>query len=86
MKIDYGVEFPCSYGLRRRCEATIALQNFIESDNLTVRFSCGNMADVKRTYSTLRQYMIRKGINDDLETAVVSSECSVYVRKKGHEA
>ena len=80
MKIQKNVDVPRNIGRNKLGEVSLALIEFVESEDTNMMFECGGKAEADRVYSTLST-RIR---TSNLPVKVMRSMNDIYViRKEG---
>ena len=77
MKIKKNVESP-NLGMGRYCEASTAILDFIESDDINLKFECGGKEEAKRIYGTVNSFVRVK----KLPVKVTKSMNDIYITRK----
>ena len=80
MKIHKNVEVPKNIGRGKLGEVSLALVEFVESDDANIKFECGGKEEANRVYSTL----CTRAKTSHLPVKIVRSMNDIYVvRKEG---
>ena len=80
MKIQKNVDVPRNIGRNKLGEVSLALIEFVESEDTNMKFECGGKAEADRVYSTLSTRMR----TSNLPVKVMRSMNDIYViRKEG---
>ena len=80
MKIVKNVDMPTNIGRTKLGEASLALMDFYESDDVNMKFECEDKKEANRIYSTVSGTAMRYKLN----VRVTRSMNDIYVvRKEG---
>jgi hypothetical protein len=78
MKIQKNVNVPRNIGRNKMGEVSLALIEFVESEDTNMKFECGGKAEADRVYSTLSTRMRAS----NLPVKVMRSMNDIYVIRK----
>ena len=78
MKIQRNVDVPNNIGRTRLGEASLALVEFVNSDDANIKYECGGKEEANRVYSTLSGTIKKRG----LPVKIMRSMNDIYVIRK----
>ena len=78
MKIVKNVEMPKNIGRARLGEVSLAVLDFVKSDDVNIKFECEDRREASRTYSTVSGTVNRYKLN----VRVTKSMNDIYVVRK----